>query len=40
MEPNEKTLEAIKDSFEKPDEGTQYDSVEEFIAEVLAEIRT
>jgi hypothetical protein len=39
MEPNETTLQAIKDSFEQPDEGTRYESVDEFITEVLEEIR-
>lgn len=38
-EPNSETLQAIKDSFEQPDEGTRYESVDEFITEVLEEIR-
>lgn len=39
MEPNEETMEAINDSYDHPDEGTKYESADEFIAEVMAEIR-
>ena len=39
MEPNEETMKAIKDSYDHPDDGQRYESTDEFIAEVMAEIR-